>query len=71
MAGAGGKGHKLKPVEFHQNIRRHLLTVRMSEHWHRLPTEVVESPSLGVFRSHLDTVLGNQLLVTLLEQGVG
>ena len=45
--------------------------MRMTEHRHRVPREVVESPSLGIFRSHLDTVLGNQLLVTLLEQGVG
>jgi len=31
----------------------------------------VESPSLEIFKSHLDVVPGNQLWVTLLEQGVG
>ena len=31
----------------------------MTEHWSRLPREAVESPSLEILRSHLDTVLGN------------
>ena len=43
--------------------------MRVTKHWHRLPREVVESPSLEIFKSHLDTVLGNRLWVTLLEQG--
>ncbi|KAK4829514.1 hypothetical protein QYF61_005153 [Mycteria americana] len=33
----------------------------MTEHWNRLPREVVESPSLEIFKSHLDVVLGNLL----------
>ncbi|KFP54048.1 hypothetical protein N323_10089, partial [Cathartes aura] len=41
------------------NIRKHFFTVRVTEHRHRLPREVVESPSLEVFKSHLDMVLGN------------
>ncbi|KAK4824946.1 hypothetical protein QYF61_021634 [Mycteria americana] len=41
---------------------------RVTEHWHRLSRAVVESPSLEIFRRRLDIVLGNWLLVTLLEQ---
>jgi len=40
------------------NIRKHF-TVRVAEYWHRLPREVVESPSLEIFRSHLGMALGN------------
>jgi len=36
----------------------------------RLPREVVKSPTLEIFRrSHLDMILGDQLWVSLLEQG--
>ena len=41
----------------------------MNKHWHRLSREVVESPSLEIFKSHLDMVLGSWLWVALLEQG--
>ena len=43
----------------------------MVKHWHRLPLEVVESPSLQMLRTHLDMALGNLLPVTLLEHMVG
>jgi len=36
-----------------------------------LARDVVAASSLEIFKSHLDTVLGNWLLVALLEQRVG
>ncbi|KAK4810930.1 hypothetical protein QYF61_013338 [Mycteria americana] len=59
---------KLKHKRFHLNIRKQFFTVRVTKHWNRLPREVVEFPSLEIFKSHLEMVLGNQLQVTLLEQ---
>jgi len=44
--------------------------VRVAGHWYRLSREIVESYTLEIRRSLLDKVLGYQLLVTLLEQGV-
>ena len=56
-----GDGHKLKHRRFPLNIRKHFFTVKVTEHWHRLPREVVESPSLKILKSHLDMDLGNWL----------
>ena len=46
-----GNGHKLKHRRFPLNTRKHFFTVRVTEHWHRLPTEIMESPSLETFIS--------------------
>ncbi|KFV82887.1 hypothetical protein N308_04370, partial [Struthio camelus australis] len=54
-------GHKLKHRKFHLNRRRNFFTLRVTEHWNRLPREVMESPSLEIFKSRLDTTLGNVL----------
>jgi len=54
-----GNGHKLKHKRSCLNIRKHFFTVKLTEHWHRLPGEVEESPSLKAFKSHLHMVLGN------------
>ncbi|KFV72555.1 hypothetical protein N308_07965, partial [Struthio camelus australis] len=56
-----GNGHKLKHRKFHLNRRKNFLTVRVTEHWHRLPREAAESPSLEIFKTRLDAILGNML----------
>ncbi|KAK4824012.1 hypothetical protein QYF61_009226 [Mycteria americana] len=56
-----GNGHKLKHRRFCLNIRKHFFTVRVSKHWHRLPRELVEPPSLQILKSRLDMILGNWL----------
>jgi len=66
-----GNGHKLKQRKFQLNMKNHLFPLRVMELWPRLPREVVESPSLEIFKTRLDVVLCSLLWVTLLWQGVG
>ena len=39
------------------NIKEHFFSGIAVLQWHRLPREVVESPSLVVFRNHMDVAL--------------
>jgi len=64
-----GNGHKLKHRKFHLNMRKNFFTPRVTEHWNRLLREVVDSPSLEIFKTRLDKVLCSLLWVTLLQQG--
>jgi len=54
-----GNSFKLKEGRFRLDIRKKLFTMRVVEHWHRLPREAVAAPSLEVFKARLDGALSN------------
>jgi len=56
-------------MKFRLNMRKNFFPLRVTEHWNRLPREVVESPSPEIFKTRLDKVLYSLLQVTLLWQG--
>jgi len=53
-----GNNHKLKHRKFCTNAHKNF-TVRVMEHWSRLPREGVESPSLEMLKTCLDAYLCN------------
>ena len=52
-----GNEHRLKHRKFHLNMRKKFFTLKVTEHCNRLPREVVDSPSLEIFKTCLDKVL--------------
>ena len=54
-----GSGFKLKEGRFRLDIRKKFFLVRVVKNWHRLPREVVDAPSLEVFKARLDGALSN------------
>ncbi|KAK4806242.1 LOW QUALITY PROTEIN: hypothetical protein QYF61_013386 [Mycteria americana] len=56
-------GFKLKEGRFRLDIRKKFFTLRVVKHWHRLPREVVDAPSLETFKVRLDGALSNLTLV--------
>ena len=41
------------------DIRKMSFTARVVRHWNRLPSDVVDAPSLETFKVRLDQALGN------------
>ena len=54
-----GNGSKLEDGRFRLEIRKKFFTVSVVRHWNRLPSEVVNAPSLEAFKARLDRALSN------------
>ena len=55
-----GDGFKLKQGKFRLDTRK-FFPVRVVRHWHRLLKEVINAPSLAVFKATLDIALGDMV----------
>jgi len=64
-------GVKLREGRFRLDIRKKFFTMSVVKHWHRLPREVVDAPSLETSMARLDGALSNLiwLKMSLLTAG--
>ena len=51
----------MKEGRFRLDVRRKFFTRRVVRCWNRLPREVVDAPSLGVFKARLNGALDNMV----------
>jgi len=54
-----GNGSKLRKGRCRLDIRNKFFIMKVVKHWHRLPREVVDAPSLETFKVKLDRALSN------------
>jgi len=54
-----GNGSKLKEGRFRLDLRKKFFTMRVVKHLNRLPREIVNAPSLEVFKARMDGTLSN------------
>jgi len=64
-------GLKLVRRKFHTNVQKNFFTVRVKEHWNKLPREVVDSPFMEMFKILLDAYLCDLLQGTFCRVPAG
>ena len=58
----GSKGHKLKEMKYQLDLKVIFFTVSVVRHWNRLPREVLDCPSLVIFKTSVIVITQNKAL---------